>query len=236
MCPILKKLSNTLQPYDEVVQVIEEIYASKEGYNVRILEQLLQYGEYQFGKPIIGKDYREREDGQRIDNWSVDIGILLKISITMVDIYVRNDSLSMVTRDKEMLPHLERSLHILSPWMVTIDSDFNDQFDSLNSEMTNHLLKTSSILEQRMSSVYRNRCQFDVAEGHCYQYLVNSRRLALEGEDKITSIFEALSNYIQLRQFQGDFTGAVTYVKRRVIWSLMPIILSTLKCRKLLDI
>jgi hypothetical protein len=65
MCPILKRLSNTLQPYDEVVQVIQ---ASKEGNNVRTLEHLLSYADLQFGKPISGKDYRERTDGQRITN------------------------------------------------------------------------------------------------------------------------------------------------------------------------
>jgi hypothetical protein len=47
MCPILKKLSDTLQPYHEVVQVIKEILASKKGDNVRILEYLLQYADYQ---------------------------------------------------------------------------------------------------------------------------------------------------------------------------------------------
>jgi hypothetical protein len=44
MCPILKKLSNTLQPYDEVVEVVKETLASKKGDNMRTLEHLLQYG------------------------------------------------------------------------------------------------------------------------------------------------------------------------------------------------
>jgi hypothetical protein len=69
MCPTLKKLSNRSQPYDEVVQVIKEVLASKKGDNTRTLEQSLSYAEYQFGKPITGKDYRERADGQRITNW-----------------------------------------------------------------------------------------------------------------------------------------------------------------------
>jgi hypothetical protein len=115
MCPILKKLSDTLQPHNEVVQVMGEISASKKRDDIRILEHLLSYAEYQFGKPIIGKDYGERTDGQRIANWDVDICILLHISNKMVDIYAKNSSLSSIIRDKGVFPHLERSLHILSP-------------------------------------------------------------------------------------------------------------------------
>jgi tetratricopeptide (TPR) repeat protein len=213
MCPILKKLSNTLQPYDEVVQVVKEILASKKGHSMRTLEHLLQHGEYQFGKPISGKDYRERTDGQTIANWDVDIGILFKISTTMVDIIVRNDSLSEIIRDKEILPHLERSLDILSPWMLTIDSDSTNRSNSLDSKKADYLFQESFILEQYMSSVYRNRGQFDAVEGHCYRCLVNSRRLALEGEEKTSYLFEALSRYVELRQYQGDFSGAVTFVE-----------------------
>jgi predicted PP-loop superfamily ATPase len=77
LCPILKKLSKTLQPYDDVVPVIKELLSSKKGNDVRILEHLLPYVEYQFGKPIIRKDHRERPDGQRVANWDVDICILL---------------------------------------------------------------------------------------------------------------------------------------------------------------
>jgi hypothetical protein len=97
--------------------------------------------------------------------------------------------------------------------MVTIDSDFTNQSKSLNFEMTNYLLEQSYSLERDMSAVYMNKNQFDVAEGHCYRCLLNSRRLALEGEDKITSIFEALCIYVKLRQLQGDYSGAVTFAE-----------------------
>jgi hypothetical protein len=35
----------------------------------------------------------------------------------------------------------------------------------------------------------------------------------LEGEDKTTHIFEALSRYVELRQYQGDYLGAVTFAE-----------------------
>jgi hypothetical protein len=42
---------------------------------------------------------------------------------------------------------------------------------------------------------------------------VHSRRLGVEGENKTTSIFEALRTYVTLRQHQGDFAGGVTFAE-----------------------
>jgi hypothetical protein len=117
---------------------------------------LLQYADYQFGKPIIRKNYRERTDGQRIANWNVDINILLKINTTITDIYLANDSLSKIIREEEAFPHLEKSLHILSPWIVTVGTDATNQSNSLNSEMTNYLLEQTYSLERDMSIVAMN--------------------------------------------------------------------------------
>jgi hypothetical protein len=46
MCPILKKLSNKLQPYREVKRLIIEIVESKKGKDIRVLEHLLSFAEY----------------------------------------------------------------------------------------------------------------------------------------------------------------------------------------------
>jgi hypothetical protein len=107
MCPILKKLSNTLQPYEEPFQVIEDALASKTNH-ARVLNHLLLYADLQFGKPITGKDYRERSDGQRIINWNVDINILIDFNIKIVNVYSSNSPLSTTICDKEIIPHLER--------------------------------------------------------------------------------------------------------------------------------
>jgi hypothetical protein len=213
MCPILKKLSNTLQPYQEVVQVIEEILASKKGNGMRVLEHLLSYADYQFGKPNSGKDYRERTGGQCIFNWNVDIGILLNISTKMVDVYSTNSSLSVLIRNKEMRPHLEKSLNILSPWLVIIDTDATNQSNSLSVEQIDHLLVTSSCLERQMAIVAMKRNQFDVSEGYCHRCLVHSKRIGVEGEEKTTSILLALRTYISLRQHQGHYSSAVSFAE-----------------------
>jgi tetratricopeptide (TPR) repeat protein len=212
-CRILKKLSSQLQPYNEVVRITKEILASNKGNDLRVLEHLLSCADYQFGQQVAGRDYRERIDGQRIDNWNVDIEILLQISHSMVEIYGMNSSLSPMIRDKGMFPHIERSLNILSPWMDTIDFDATNQSNSLNSTKSHHLLKNSCTLEHNMAMLALNRNQYDVAERHMHRCLANLRRFRIEGEDKTTSIFEALGLYVNLRMSQGDLSGAVTFAE-----------------------
>jgi hypothetical protein len=65
ICPILKKLTNKLQPYREVIRIKDEVLAYK-GKDCRVFEHLLSYLEYQFGEKVAGIDYRERGNGERI--------------------------------------------------------------------------------------------------------------------------------------------------------------------------
>jgi tetratricopeptide (TPR) repeat protein len=209
----LKKLSSRLQPYNEVVRITKEILASNKGNDLRVLEHLLSYADYQFGQQVAGRDYRERIDGRRIDNWNVDIEILLQISNAMVEIYTSNSSLSPMIRDKGMFPHVERSLQILSPWMDTIDFDATHQSNSITSAKAHYLLEISCTLERNMAMLAFSRSQYDIAERHSHRCLVNSRRFRIEGEEKTTSILGALGLHVNLRQFQGDFSGAVTFAE-----------------------
>jgi tetratricopeptide (TPR) repeat protein len=213
LCPILKKLPNKLQSFDEAVRIVEEILASNKGNDVRVLEHLLSYADNQFGQQVEGRDYRVRTDGQCIVNWDVDINILLKISTRMTNFYISNPFHSLKILHSKMFPHLERSLNILKPWMVIMDSDASNQCNSLNSEETESLLKISSDTEREMALVTMNRSQFDVAEGHCHRCLANARRLGVEGENKVTSIMRALGTYVELRQRQGDHSGAVPFAE-----------------------
>jgi hypothetical protein len=102
--------------------------------HLRILEHLLSYAEYQFGKGVPGKRYREREDGERVSNWIVEIGIFNRI-ITMLadlaDIYAQSNSLSVIGCDHLTFPYLDQSLSILNPWVITLDSDSSNGIDSL---------------------------------------------------------------------------------------------------------
>jgi hypothetical protein len=114
MRPILKKLTIKLQPYYEVTQLIDQILESKKGNDCRVLEHLLSFAEHQFGKEVTGNHYREREDGERISNWKVDIEILYRIIQRLANYYRNDCSLSTIVRDDMCFPYLERSLSPLN--------------------------------------------------------------------------------------------------------------------------
>jgi hypothetical protein len=50
MCSILKKFSNKVQPFKKVLQIVNEVILSNKREDVRVLEHLLLYAEYQFGE------------------------------------------------------------------------------------------------------------------------------------------------------------------------------------------
>ena len=144
MCPILKKLSTQLQPFHEVIRTMDEILKSKKGKDSRVLEHLLSYLEHQFGKKITGIDYRERGDGERISNWEVEIEILHGTCGRLADLYLQDKSLSLISSHKMRLPHLERSLSLLNPWLIQLDLDASNRTDRCNDHRMNHILENSS--------------------------------------------------------------------------------------------
>jgi hypothetical protein len=140
MCPTLKKLSEKLQPYREVIQIIEEIQASEKGKDIRILEHLLSYADFQFGKRNIGKDYRERENGERLSNWTVEIAHLYGIVRRMCKHYTQDISMSHMGTTYLLAPHLDRSLLLLNPWMIHLDS-LKNGISSFDKERKDYLLQ-----------------------------------------------------------------------------------------------
>jgi hypothetical protein len=91
-----------------------------------------------------------------------------------------------------------------------MDSDANNGINSLDKGQIHLLLSKVFYIEQNLAVVTTNRRQFDLAEGHCQRCLAFSRRVVLLGNDKITFVFQALRVYCQLRERQGDYSGAVT--------------------------
>jgi tetratricopeptide (TPR) repeat protein len=211
MCPTLKKLSNNLQPYGEVAELILDVLFVKKVNDVRILEHLLLYAEYQFGNAVSGIDYRERKDGQRISNWEVDV-VLYRIINSIASILGKNESqLSSKIKNDKMFPYYEKSVSLLSPWLVYFDSNISSQTDlGKNIEM---LLQELHTMENGMAVVTMDRNQFDASEQHCQRSVTYSRRIGVEGEKKTTSISRALRTYVNLRQHQGDLSGAVSFAE-----------------------
>jgi hypothetical protein len=137
----IKEAQKQIQPYREVTRLIGEILVSTKGNNIRILEHLLSFAEYQFGKKVIGKHYRERGDGDRISNWTVEIGILYYIISTVADFYSQNTTISSIICYDMSFPYLERLLSLLHPWVINLDIDASNGNDSLSEEQKIELLK-----------------------------------------------------------------------------------------------
>jgi hypothetical protein len=212
MCQILKTLSNELQPFHKALQLITETLASKKGDDKRVLAHLLSYAEFQFGNKKTGISYREREDGTRFSNWKADITILNIIKI-LSTLYNEDQSLGRIMSENLRFPLLERSLNLLNPWLIHLDSNTSDQSEGHDEGQINYLLHELFRTEQNMAAVFINRRQFDRAEEHCQRCLAYSRLYGLEGELKVDMIFSALSSYSKLRLLQQNYPSALIFAE-----------------------
>jgi hypothetical protein len=216
MCPILKKLSNKFQTYPEALQVIDDTLGSKKGNVIRVLEHLYSYAEFQVGKQCVGVGFLKRVDGDgiRMSHKDADIGVLHRINVSIVDAH-DNNSISCLVRDNNLYPYLERSICLLNPWLVHLDtlSASNRIEMGFNNDKINHLIQQLYLTEKRMALVTMNRLQFSLSEGHCQRCLAFSKRFGIEGDNKTTMVFGALQYYCDLRQQQADFLSAVTFAE-----------------------
>jgi hypothetical protein len=245
ICPILKDLSTEQLPFHEAYQKVSEILSSTNGMNKRILNHLLSFSERQFREEQLSVVYRERGDKERI-NWLVDFNILHNINQRLFSLnHGHNHTTSTTILYDSLFPYLERSVSLLTPWLIHFDSDAGSRSDSFNEIpidgmyikhfytyrqkdtytyihiyiyayaidiyvykyyhevllSSQHLILYIGLLEeligteQRMACMTIDRMQFDAAEGHCQRCLTYTRRIRVEGEEKITSIFTSLSQY-----------------------------------------
>ena len=133
----MKKLSHQLQPYQDVVRLINEMnneLPKKKDLEVRVLKHLIAYAEHQFGDRVPGKSYRERGDGDRMDNWVVEIEILTSIYNDLVTIYSCDDTLSNVDSANLRHPCYEKILDLLRPWSACLDSNSTNRVDCLEKD------------------------------------------------------------------------------------------------------
>jgi hypothetical protein len=216
MCPILKKLSNNPQSYDEVVRTMKEILASKKGNDLRILEHFLSYAENQFGQKVAGIGYGEI-------NWDTDVCILHQINRKKVEIFLMDDSMGGLTREEKMFPCFEGSISLFSPWLVYFDSNASDQSDNLRNTGINCLLEELSYVHHTMANITMNQSRLDVSEGHCQRCLTYSRRI----------LFSTLYGFMAVCDYVKATSLVPCHIPRMgIIWSSMCMILFTLKCKK----
>jgi hypothetical protein len=186
ICKTLKKLSNQLQPYRDVLNMINEILEALEKVqrNVRVLDHTLSYALFQFGDRVEGKSYRERWNGDQISNWIVEMGNLQIIYSRLIGVYFNDQSLSTIIKNSMVTPYLEKVRQLLIPWSILIDSDDTNVTNVINKDETNTVLRTLCDNESNIASIHIHRNEFNLAESHCQCALSSAKRYDGEVEQK----------------------------------------------------
>jgi tetratricopeptide (TPR) repeat protein len=196
-----------------VIEGIREAFSAKKKEQMRVLEHLISYALYQFGDRILGKTYRERAfNGERTDNWRVEIGILVPIYIDLVSIHNENESMSAMVIDNLTFPYHEKILELLRPWSVYFDVSSASHIDSLNKDQINYLLFHFSQTEWNIAGIYIGRNQFDLAKNHCQQALIFARMYE-EEEEKTYLLGKALRRSYEFHTLQGNYAEALTFAE-----------------------
>jgi tetratricopeptide (TPR) repeat protein len=175
--------------------------------STKILNELIKYIEYQFGDRIPGKSYRQRGNSERIDNYQVEISIIIPIYHSLRR-SIEEKSLSVMDFENMILPYYEKILELLKPWSLCVDLDAVNRVDILNKDQINEILELLSITEQNLAVIHTNKSQFVIAENHYKRALSFARRYNEEGETKTTLLFKVLTSYCILQMTQSNFTDA----------------------------
>jgi hypothetical protein len=155
----------------------------------RVLNHLIAYAEHQFGDRVEGLAYRESKNGNRMDNWDVEIDILFPIYRALRSICEKDGLLSAIVQEK--------MLDIVRPWSTSINLNFTcpSLSDSLTGDQINYILGVSSTIESDIALVHLHRNQFDLADSCSQRALSHARLYDGEEETKTTLLCQALRVY-----------------------------------------
>jgi hypothetical protein len=196
-----------------VIEEIREERPKKIQLGMRVLGHLISYAEHQFGDRIPGKAYRERVNGDRIDNWKVEIETLIPIYGDLVDVYSSDESLSIIDSGSLRFPYYEKMLDLLRPWSLKLDLNQTSQIDKLDKYQINIILSLLSTTKRNFGMIYRQRNEFILAESYCQQALSHARLYEGTEEDKVDLICSALRALYDLRGIQSNFIDALPFAE-----------------------
>jgi hypothetical protein len=215
ICKSLKKLSNQLQPYREVVRLIREILNEdfKKGeLEGRVLKHLISYAEYQFGTRVPLRVYRERKNGETIDNWTVEIK-MIHIYSNLIDFYTEDESLGMVGSNDLTFPLYEKMLDLLRPWSAYLDSNSTGRIGSITKDQVYDISFLSSSTEVSIAVICMHRNQFNLVETHCQRGLSHARLYEGKEDEKTDLLCRALRTFYRLREVEGNHADALTFAE-----------------------
>jgi tetratricopeptide (TPR) repeat protein len=199
-----------------VIRLIEEIIGTTLKINqlkTRLLEYLISYAVHQFGDRVPGKDYRERENGERVNNYMVEIDMLHYIYSELADIYLSDGSLSALSRYTLRFPLCEKMLDLLRPWSEHLDSNLTSRIDKMTTDQINEILEFSVVAECNIALIYMHRRQLNLAETHCQRCLTCARLYEGTEEEKADLLCEALNKYYFFRREEGNYDEAFFYAE-----------------------
>jgi hypothetical protein len=190
-CKMLKKFSNELRPYSEVDQIINEILDAPKiigERKLRVIQHALSYANFQLGERVLGKSHRERDNGDQISNWIAELGILDPNCLRLVDIYLCDESLSMMIKNDMMLRFLKMRVELLMPWYDNIS-----RMTQSSKEEINHVYLLLTTTDTRIAVIYTHRNDFNLAETYCKKALSNAKKFDGEEEQKTINLHDAFS-------------------------------------------
>ena len=202
----LKKLTDELLPYEKVLERINQITklwvsceAKKNTHDaLKVLKYLLAFAEQQYGEAQPGMPFRERPNGDRVDNMVADIE-LWQISSTL-----GNRLYNLRTSDsyREAEVYFLKARYTLERWRFLFDSS-DGQKD------VTKLLEMLSITERYLADLYASQGRFQEAEYHCAQCLEFAKQTI--GDHHTIELFKALRTYGYLLERQSNYSQAIAY-------------------------
>jgi tetratricopeptide (TPR) repeat protein len=175
---------------------------------------LISYALFHFGDRVLGKAYRERAfNSERIDNWRVEIGILVFLYYNLVARLGNDESLSAMDCDNLTFPYYEKILELLRPWSAYLDVSSASHVGSLDKDQINRTLFHFSQTEWNIARVYIRRSQFDRAENHCQQALIFAKLYEGKEELKTDLVCKALQRSYELHRNQGNYDEALVFAE-----------------------
>eukprot|EP00596_Hydrurales_sp_CCMP1899_P005372 CAMPEP_0119046044 /NCGR_PEP_ID=MMETSP1177-20130426/44045_1 /TAXON_ID=2985 /ORGANISM="Ochromonas sp, Strain CCMP1899" /LENGTH=421 /DNA_ID=CAMNT_0007018647 /DNA_START=219 /DNA_END=1484 /DNA_ORIENTATION=+ len=190
--------------------------------STRLLSHLISYVEFQFGNRQFGKSYRER-DGERVSNFVVEFAHLIPMYKRYIDIYERDKSVSELIRNDLQFPYIVRTLELLKPWSILLDSDPTTISKGLStgqqqvisgSQSTAHqidiLFKMLSHTEANIANIYRSRYQYKLSENHCELAIAYAKRYVKEDKNKTDLLYQAYGAYSATKLNQFKYAEAAT--------------------------
>jgi tetratricopeptide (TPR) repeat protein len=211
MCVHMKN-PNQLLPFDELLRIIMEHEKQTQRTNLRETEKIrlmryyLSFSIFQFGDRVEGKDYRERLNGFRIDNWRAEIVLLgrpcynlaLAIDKEVVSHLAYKDFIDAKRLTETIIPWYVHALSFLEPWGLQLNLPENERIVTLDKEHTNLVL---NLLSETCGGLGTTLCtleNFSDAEGYIEKSLFYARKI---GQENI--LYKALTSKGSYLTFQS---------------------------------